>query len=765
MTNSEILVTKRNGQKEPIDLNKIHKVVGFACEGVTGVSASQLEINSRIKFYNGIATADIQETLIKAAAELITEETPNYQIVAARLVNYHLRKQIWGSMEPPTLLKQIQDVVERGFYDSELLKWYTEEEINQLNEYIKHDRDFDLVYAGIEQFRGKYLVRNRVTKQIFETPQFAYMLIAMCLFHAEKPEDRLQWVKSYYDAISTFKISLPTPIMAGVRTPQRQFSSCVLIESADDLDSIASTGHAIIKYVANKAGIGIGAGQLRPLGAPIRGGDATHTGVIPFFKFWQDAVKSCSQGGVRGGSATLYYPIFHYEVEDLLVLKNNKGTEFNRLRQLDYGVQFNRLFYKRLVEGGNITLLNPHDVPGLYDAFFTDQDKFEELYEKAERNTRLRKKVIPALQLFSAFMQERKDTGRIYLMNVDNVNKQGSFDPTKAPVRMSNLCVEITLPTEPVYNIYDAEARSEIALCILSALNVGILKPEEYEEVAHLAVRALDNLIDFQTYLMPAAEKPARARRTIGIGVVNFAYWMAKNDIKYQNPGREGLNKIHQLAETFAYFITKASVDLAKERGACEWVDDTKYAQGLFPKDTYAKALDEIVDNTLIHDWDMLLGDMVLYGIRNSTLMAGMPAETSALVLNATNGFEAPRALVSIKQSKDGVLAQVVPEIRKLKNKYDPLWEQRSPRGYLSCMAVWQKFFDQAISVNTSYNPKFYPENELSMAELLKDMLFHYKMGGKTLYYFNTNDGAGELEIDAKPAEAPDEEDCDSCKI
>jgi ribonucleoside-diphosphate reductase alpha chain len=593
------------------------------------------------------------------------------------------------------------------------------------------------------------------------------MLIAMCLFHAEST-NRMRLVKDYYDAISTFKISLPTPIMSGVRTPQRQFSSCVLIESADDRNSIFSTAHAIGMYVSEKAGIGIGGGALRPLGSPIRGGDATHTGVIPFYRMWQAAVKSCSQGGVRSGSATLYYPLFHLEIEDLLVLKNNKGTEFNRLRQMDYGVQFNKLFYQRLVSGQDITLLNPNDVPGLYDAFFNDQEKFKELYEKAERNPRLRKKKISAIELFSLFMQERKDTGRIYLMNVDNVNNQGSFQPSIAPIRMSNLCAEITLPTKPIYNIFDKESDAEVALCILSAINIGVIqKNEDFEKVCMLAVRALDNLIDFQSYLLPASERGAINRRTIGIGMVNFAYWLAKNDLNYQDIDAEGLAKIHQMTESFAYYLTKASVDLAEERGPAPWYSQTKYSLGQFPKDVYAKSVDELVDPTLYQDWNTIADRMSKFGIRNSTLMALMPSETSSLVSNSTNGVEPPRALVSVKQSKDGVIKQVVPEIRKLKNKYDLLWDQKSPLGYLKIMAVLQKFVDQAISVNTTYNPKFYPSGELPMSELLQHMLFHYKYGGKTLYYFNTNDGAGELDIDSpKPSiDVLEDDDCETCKI
>jgi ribonucleoside-diphosphate reductase alpha chain len=716
-------------------------------------------------------TSEIQEALISAAAQLITEDTPNYQVVAARFVNYHLRKIVHGSIEMPGLYDQIKRVTDLGFYDPDILgSWYTKAEIDQLEEYIKHDRDFDLVYAGIEQFRSKYLVRNRHTKTILETPQFTYMLIAMSLFHNEK-KNRLKWVKDYYDAISTFKISLPTPIMAGVRTPQRQFSSCVLIESGDDLDSIASTGHAIIKYVANKAGIGVNGAALRPLGAPIRSGDATHTGVIPFYSFWMKAVKSCSQGAVRPGSATLNYPFFHYEVEDLLVLKNNKGTEFNRLRQMDYVVQFTGLVYERIKNDGMITLLNPHDQPGLFDAFYEDADEFKRLYELAEANPNIRKKQIRARDFASAFMGERKGTGRKYLMNVDNVNEQGSFIPGRATVRMTNLCVEVTLPTEALgLHVYE-ENFGEIALCILSAINIGIVSIDQLEKVCHLAARGLDNLIDFQTYLFPASAKSALKRRPIGVGVINKAYWMAKNGLSYTNPTPESLAKVHQYAEAFGYFMTKANVDLAEERGACELYRDTKYSLGVFPKDTYSLNMDDYVDPTLYQDWGTLKERALKFGVRFSTTMAGMPAETSASISNATNGFEQVKQLVTVKGSKDAPIPQVVPEIRRLKNKYELQFSHPSPRGYLLNLGCWQKFFDQAISVNTNYNPAFNPTGMLSQEVLIDDLIFFHSIGGKNLYYFNQPDEAGEQKIDddapvaAEPVAEEAEEDCDSCKI
>ena len=525
-------VTKRDGSKEDLNLNKFHRVVSWACEDLSTVSESEIEIKSHIQFYNGIKTADIQETLIKAAADLISADTPGYQYVAGRLINYHLRKEIYNNHFPPNLFEHIKNVINLGYYDKDILTWYTEEEINQINNFIDHKRDFNIAYAGMEQFRGKYLIKNRANGKIFETSQFAYVLISMVLFRNYK-ENRLKWVKDFYDAISNFEISLPTPIMAGLRSPQKQFSSCVLIETDDSLDSINATSSAIVKYVSQKAGIGIGAGRIRALGSPIRNGDATHTGVIPFFKLFQSAVKSCSQGGVRGGAATLYYPIWHLEVEDLLVLKNNKGTEDNRIRHLDYGVQFNKVMYERLLSGGDITLFSPNDVPDLYDAFFTEVEKFKELYEKYEKSTKIKKKVVKAIDLFSSFIQERKDTGRIYLMNVDHVNDHGAFIKELATIKQSNLCAEIALPTKPLNDINDPNG--EISLCTLAAINWGKIRdPKDFEKPCELAVRALDELLDYQNYPVLAAKNSTMARRPLGIGIINLAYWLAKNDLNYQ---------------------------------------------------------------------------------------------------------------------------------------------------------------------------------------------------------------------------------------
>lgn len=761
----DTLVTKRNGDKEPLDLEKLHKVIFYACDDITGVSPSQVEINSHISFFNGITSSDIQETMIKAAADLISEETPNYQIVAGRLITYHLRKQVYGQFEPPALIDIVKKNIELDMYDKLLLEWYSEEDFEQMEKWIDHSRDENYTYAAMEQFRGKYLVQDRYTNTIYETPQVALMLIGATLFHKYK-DDRLKWVKEFYDSVSRFEISLPTPIMAGVRTSVRQFSSCVLIETDDSLDSINATAGAIVKYVSKRAGIGIGAGSIRAIGSSINGGHATHTGVIPFFKHFQSAVRSCSQGGVRGGAATLYYPIWHLEVEDLLVLKNNKGTEDNRIRHLDYGVQFNKVFYERLLEGKEITLFSPSEVPELLETFYTDVDNFRRLYEAAERKTSIRKKRVSAIDLFSGFMQERKDTGRIYLMNVDHANDHGSFIPEKAPIKQSNLCCEIDLPTKPLDNILDPEG--EISLCTLAAINWGVIKKTtDFRKPAELLVRALDELLDYQDYPVLAARKSTMFRRPLGIGIINFAYWMAKNDMTYTNPN---LELVDEWAEAWSYYLIKASAELAKEKGTIQGNIETKYGLGITPNQTYKKDVDELVPHKERKDWDKLRATLKETGIRNSTLMALMPSETSSQISNATNGIEPPRALVSVKQSKDGVLKQVVPSIFKLKNKYELLWDQKSPTGYLDICAVLQKYVDQGISVNTSYNPQHFEDEKIPMSVLLQDMIRFYKYGGKQLYYFNTFDGAtDEVEEPSHPyvegTGPTEEEECESCVL
>jgi ribonucleoside-diphosphate reductase alpha chain len=768
-----INVIKRDGRKEPLNIEKLHKVVFWATENISNVSASELELRSQIQFYNNIKTSEIQETMIKAAADLISEETPNYQYVAGRLVNYHLRKEVYGDYYPWPLIDIIKKNVASGFYDPALLTDYSEEDWSIINKFVDHERDCSLAYVAMEQLRGKYLVQNRVTGQIMETPQVAYVLIAATLFSKYPVETRLRYVKDYYDAISKHDISLPTPVMAGVRTPQRQFSSCVLIETDDSLDSINATSSAIVKYVSQKAGIGIGAGSIRAIGSPIRKGDASHTGLIPFYKLFQSAVRSCSQGGVRNGAATLYYPLWHYEIEDLLVLKNNKGTEDNRVRHMDYGVQFNKLMYERLLSGGDITCFSPSDVPGLYDAFFADQDKFKELYERAEKNTKIRKKTYKAIDLFSMFMEERKNTGRIYLMNVDHANSHGAFIESVAPIKQSNLCAEIALPTKPLTHIFDEAG--EISLCTLSAINWGNVKePKDFERICDLAVRGLDELLDYQNYPVVAAQLSTMNRRPLGVGIINFAYFLAKNDVSYSDP--RALQLVDEYAEAWSYYLIKASNQLAIEKGAAPKSNETKYGNGILPIDTYKREVDELVPHTERMDWASLRESLKEHGIRNSTLMALMPAETSAQVANATNGIEPPRSLISVKQSKHGVLKQVVPEFRKLKNKYELLWDQKSPEGYLKLVGILQKYIDQSISTNTSYNPTFYEDEKIPMSVMIGHLLLCYKYGLKTLYYFNVNDGQGEVDVskfveqkqdfEVKSLELLDDQDaCESCTI
>ncbi len=737
--NANLLVTKRDGRKEPIDLEKLHKVINWAAEGLNNVSVSQVEMKSHIQFYGGISTSEIHETIIKSAADLISQEAPDYQYLSARLAIYHLRKKAFGAFEPPHLYNHVCKMVEMNRYDEHLLTDYTEAELNEMDDFIDHSRDMNFSYAAVKQLEGKYLVKNRVTGEFYESPQFLYVLIAACLFSGYPKETRMDYIRRFYDAVSTFKLSLPTPIMSGVRTPTRQFSSCVLIECGDSLDSINATSSAIVKYVSQRAGIGINAGRIRALGSPIRNGEAFHTGCIPFFKHFQTAVKSCSQGGVRGGAATLFYPLWHLEVESLLVLKNNRGVDENRVRHLDYGVQFNKLMYQRLIQGGNITLFSPSDVPGLYDAFFEDQEKFDELYVKYENDDSIRKKTLKAVELFSMFAAERANTGRIYLQNVDHCNTHSPFDPSKAPIRQSNLCLEIALPTKPLKHVGDAEG--EIALCTLAAFNLGALENlDELGELADLIVRALDSLLTYQDYPIPAAESASMARRTLGVGVINYAYYLAKNGVKYSDGSANGLT--HQTFEAMQYYLLKASNELAREQGACPKFNETRYSQGILPIDTYKSDLDRVCNEPLHYDWESLRESIKTHGLRNSTLSALMPSETSSQISNATNGIEPPRGFVSVKQSKDGILKQVVPDYENCKDNYELLWSIPSNDGYLQLVAIMQKFIDQAISANTNYDPSRFPGNKVPMKLLLKDLLSAYKMGIKTLYYHNTHDGA-----------------------
>ena len=770
-----IQIKKRDGSVEPLDINKIHFVVEEATEGLTGTSASQIEMTANIQFYDGMSTEEIQEILIKSANDLITLENPNYQYAAARLLLYPIYKETFGQYNPVPITKIIDRNIAGGVYDANIKEKYTETELKQLNKYIKHNRDENFTYAGLRQIVDKYLVQDRSTGEIYESPQVMYMMIAATLFADYPKETRMSYVRKYYDATSLFKINIPTPVMAGVRTPLRQFASCVLVDTDDTLDSIFSSDMAIGRYTAQRAGIGINAGRIRAINSKIRGGEVAHTGLIPFLKKFESTVRCCTQNGVRGGNATTHFPLWHYEIDDILVLKNNKGTEDNRVRRLDYSIQLNKTMYERLLSDGEITLFSPHDVPDLYEAFYADQDKFTELYEKYERKTSLRKRKVKAMELFSALVKERAETGRIYIMNVDHANTHSSFKDT---VYMSNLCQEITLPTKPLQHIDDPEG--EIALCILSAINVGTLKElDDMDELCDLAVRGLDEIIDYQKYPVKAAEISTKARRSLGIGYIGLAHYLAKNGVKYSD--KKALTKVHELTEAFQYYLLKASNGLAKEKGKCEYFDRTKYSDGILPIDTYKKDLDEVCSITLKYDWDSLRTDIQQYGLRHSTLSAQMPSESSSIVSNATNGIEPPRGFLSVKKSKKGPLKQIVPQYQTLKNNYTLLWDMPSNEGYINIVAVMQKFFDQAISGNWSYNPTHFENNEVPMSVMLQDMLKTYKYGWKTSYYQNTYDfksDPSEEEIktettnsfepqvglpDGKPLE--DEEECEACAI
>ncbi|EBP2212803.1 ribonucleoside-diphosphate reductase subunit alpha [Salmonella enterica] len=768
-----ISIVKRDGSIEPLSEEKYNRVVMWGVENIRNVSASAIAMGAAASIFDGMTTCQLHEALVKSAADLISPETPNYSKVAARLNLFKLRKDAFGQYEYPNFYNHIVSNVSRGVYDEDLLKFYTPEEIVELGVYIKPKRDEYFGYAATVQLASKYLVQNRVTGEIYEGPQQLYMLVGMCLFQNWEDgcagKTRLEMVKGFYDVTSTFKLSLPTPIMAGVRTPTRQFSSCVLIEAEDSLKGISAASSAIIDYVSRRAGIGVGFGRLRALGSEIRNGEATHTGVIPFLKHFQTAVKSCSQGGVRGGAATAFYPIWHLEVESLLVLKNNRGIEENRVRHLDYGVMINRLMYRRLVRNENVTLFSPHDVPDLYDAFFVNQDKFEELYLKYEADESIRKKSIPAVDLFSTLMQERASTGRVYIANVDHMNNHGAFVPEIAPVHQSNLCMEITLPTKPL--AFTDDPNGEIALCTLSAFNLGAIRTlDSLKDVAFYAVAALDSLLDYQDYPMDAAEIPAKARRSLGIGVTNFAYYLAKNGFNYS--GAAGNQLVHETFEAIQYYLLDASCRLAEAKGACDWFSHTKYAQGQLPVDHYRKTLDANPETSfeLKMPWEELRGRICEHGLRNSTLTAQMPCETSSQITNSTNGIEPPRGPVSVKSSKDGIVKMVVPDFAQLKDQYEYLWDMPDNRGYLTKVAIIQKFFDQAISANTNYDPTRFPGDKVPMMKLLEDLLFAYQKGVKTLYYHNTRDGAGKREDDLASFSAADvvepEDECDgACKI
>ncbi len=763
--NSEIKVIKTDGTKVEINLDKIHRMVEKACRGITGVSESLVEMNSGLQFYDGITTQEIQKILIKSASDLISLESPNYQYVASRLLLFAIQKQVfntkWKDSEIyPPLKDLIERNIEKGLYSTDLRDKYSDKELKKLNSYLRHSRDFEFTYAGLQQVVDKYLIQDRSTGTMFETPQFMYMLIAMTLFQNYDKEKRLSYIQKYYNASSTFKINIPTPIMAGVRTPLKQFASCVLVDSDDTLDSLFSSDMAIGRYVAQRAGIGINAGRVRGLGAKIRGGEVQHTGVIPFLKKFESTVRCCTQNGVRGGSATVHFPIWHQEIEDIIVLKNNKGTEDNRVRKLDYSIQLSELFYKRFLSDGEITLFSPHDVPGLYEAFGTPE--FDEMYEKFENAYSIPKKKVSARELITDLLKERAETGRIYIMNIDHCNSHSSFTDK---INMSNLCQEITLPTEPIQHIDDHGG--EIALCILSAINVGVVKEEELEEICDLAVRGLEELIDYQEYPVAAAEMSTLARRSLGIGYIGLAHYLAKNRVKYGD--QNAWNLVHELTEKFQYYLLKSSNEIAKEKGKCDYFDRTKYAQGILPIDTYKKDVDDIVKPKYKMDWENLRAEILTHGLRHSTLTAQMPSESSSVTSNATNGIEPPRDYLSVKKSKKGTLKQIVPQYSHLKSAYTLLWDMPDNTGYINIVAVMQKFFDQGISGNWSYNPENYDNNEVPVSIMARDLLNTYKYGWKTSYYQNTMDGkvedVMEESLPTDPFDSDSEEDCDACAI
>ena len=727
-------VIKRDGTATPLDLEKVHKMVEHACEGLAGVSASQIEISSGIQFFDGIKSKDIQDILIKSANDLISLDAPNYQFVAARLLLFDVRKEVYKGHPDnhPTIKSHLDKGIASGIYDSALAGAYSEDEWASLDSYIDHNRDYLFTYAGMRQVVDKYLVQDRSTGAIFETPQFMYMLISATLFQKYPEEKRLDYVQRYYDAISTHKINIPTPIMGGVRTPLRQFASCVLVDVDDTLDSIFASDMAIGYYVAQRAGIGINAGKIRAVNSKIRGGEVQHTGVIPFLKKFESTVRCCTQNGIRGGSATVHFPIWHREIEDIIVLKNNKGTEDNRVRKLDYSIQLSKLFYERFIQNKEVSLFSPHDCPGLFESFGTD--RFDELYRYYESDESVPRATIGGQELILSLLKERAETGRIYLMNIDHCNSHSSF---KDKVSMSNLCQEITLPTDPISHIDDGGG--EIALCILSAINVGkIRRLTELEGLCDLAVRGLEELIDYQNYPVKAAERSTLARRSLGIGYIGLAHYLAKNGEQYSDKGAWKL--VHDLTEAFQYNLLKASNNLAKERGACDGFQHTKYSDGILPIDTYKKEVDEIVENTLAYDWDSLRDDIKEFGLRHSTLSAQMPSESSSIVSNATNGIEPPRDYLSVKKSKKGPLKQIVPQYNTYRNNYTLLWDMESNEGYIKIVAVMQKFFDQAISGNWSYNPENYPDNKVPVSVMAGDLLATYKYGWKTSYYQNTYD-------------------------
>jgi ribonucleoside-diphosphate reductase alpha chain len=780
---SGIKVIKRDGSTEPLTIEKWQAQVAKICKGIADVSQSMIEIKSQPHFYDGSTTREIDEITLRAVVDLIDVEAnpdvghTNYQYVAGKQRLTMLRKDVYGQYEPPHLFEIVKKNVNIGLYTPELLEWYSEDDWNKMNDILDHEKDEQYSYAAIEQLIEKYLVKNRATKEIFETPQVRYMIAAATVFHKEEPNSaRMKYIKEYYNAASDGLFTLATPVLAGLGTPTKQFSSCVLIRSDDDLDSIFASGEMMAKYASKRAGIGLEVGRMRPLGSPIRGGEIMHTGLIPFLKKWFGDLRSCSQGGIRNASATVFYPIWHHQFDDLIVLKNNQGTEETRVRHMDYGVVLSAFFWRRFKNKENITFFDPNEVPDLYESFYKDTALFEELYLKYEKTSGLRKKTMSAEEVFkSGILKERTDTGRIYLVFIDNVMKQGPFDPEYHTIYQSNLCCEILLPTKPFKRLDDDSGR--IALCTLGSINWGAFRnPEDMRRACRILQRSLCNILDYQDFLSIQSELSNKEIQPLGIGVTNLAYWHAKRNLKYGD--KDSLSEVKSWIEHQAFYLTEATVELAKERGPCLHSDKTRYGQGIFPWELRANGVNELTDFTPELDWESLRSDMKTYGVRNATLMAIAPVESSSVVINSTNGIEMPMSLISTKESKAGSFTQVVPEYHRLKNKYQLMWEQTDCAGYLKTAAVLAAYVDQSISTNTFYNPANYIDRKVPTTLIAKNLMQAQLWGIKTFYYSLINKkGSKEVDpveafangvkINYVDADLPEYEDdqCESCKL
>jgi ribonucleoside-diphosphate reductase alpha chain len=773
---TQITVVKRSGQREPLHIEKWQAQVAKVCQGIADVSQSMIEIKAQLHFYDGISTREIDGITLRAIVDLIDVEAnpdvghTNYQFVAGKQRVSMLRKDVYGQYEPPHLYEIVKKNVAIGLYTEELLQWYTEEDWNRMNDMIDHDKDELYSYAAIEQLIEKYLVRNRATKEIYETPQVRYMVAAATVFHREEPNTaRMRYIKEYYNAASDGLFTLATPVLAGLGTPTKQFSSCVLIRSDDDLDSIFASGEMMAKYAAKRAGIGLEVGRLRPLGAPIRGGEVMHTGMIPFLKKWFGDLRSCSQGGIRNASATVFYPIWHYQFDDLIVLKNNQGTEETRVRHMDYGVVLNAMFWRRFKNKEDITFFDPNEVPDLYEAFYKDTERFEELYVKYEKKKDLRKKVMSAEDVFKGgILKERTDTGRIYLVFIDNVMNQGPFDPEYHTIYQSNLCCEILLPTRPFKRLDDDEGR--IALCTLGSINWGAFRnPEDMRRACRILQRSLCNILDYQDFLSIQSMLSNQEIQPLGIGVTNLAYWHAKRSLEYGD--KEALHEVKTWMEHQAYYLTEATIELAKERGPCSHSGLTRYGQGKFPWELRSKAVDELTSFKPELDWERLRAMMKVHGVRNATLMAIAPVESSSVVINSTNGIEMPMSLITVKESKAGSLIQVAPEYNKLKNRYQLMWDQADCIGYIKTAAVLAAYVDQSISTNTFYNPAHFADRKVPTTLIARNLMQAHRWGLKTFYYslINKQGSKGQDELPELKQQVQDanlmEEDCEACKL